>query len=146
KPGHLHGNRFRIVLRDVDPDAAERLPLLLDRIRSHGFANYYGPQRFGHGGETVQLGIALLHGEAPPRPASGRTPNLRSPFLRKLALSAAQSALFNQYLSQRLSDGLLQRVLPGDVMAKWPFGGMFVAQDVASEQPRFDARETDHAG
>jgi tRNA pseudouridine13 synthase len=27
-------------------------------------------------------------------------------------------------------------------MMKWPFGGIFVAEDVAAEQPRFDARET----
>ena len=146
KPGHLHGNRFRIVIRDVDPAAGERLPPLLDRIRGQGFANFYGPQRFGHDGETVQLGMALLRGEPPPLPPSGRRLNLRSRFLRKLALSAAQSGLFNHYLAQRLSDGLLRRVLPGDVMAKWPFGGLFVAADVAREQARFDARETVHAG
>src|SRR5437879_4448835 len=77
KPGHLHGNRFRIVIRDVDPLAGERLPPLLDRLRSHGFANFYGPQRFGRDGETVQLGMALLRGEPPPTPPSGRRPNLR---------------------------------------------------------------------
>jgi len=27
-------------------------------------------------------------------------------------------------------------------MAKWPYGGMFVADDVSREQARFDARET----
>src|SRR5207302_1194186 len=101
--GHLHGNRFRIVIRDADPTASERLPTLLDRIRSHGLANFYGPQRFGHAGETVQLGMALLRGEPPPTPPSGRRPNVRSPFLRKLALSAAQSGLFNHYLGQRLA-------------------------------------------
>jgi tRNA pseudouridine13 synthase len=73
-------------------------------------------------------------------------PNLRSAFLRKLALSAAQSALFNECLASRLSDGLFRRVLPGDVMAKWPFGGMFVAEELGREQERFDARETVHAG
>jgi tRNA pseudouridine13 synthase len=31
-------------------------------------------------------------------------------------------------------------------MAKWPFGGLFVAEDVAREQERFDARETVPAG
>jgi tRNA pseudouridine13 synthase len=31
-------------------------------------------------------------------------------------------------------------------MAKWPFGGMFVATDVPREQERFDARETVTAG
>jgi tRNA pseudouridine13 synthase len=37
-------------------------------------------------------------------------------------------------------------VLPGDVMAKWPFGGLFVAEDVAREQERLDTRETVPAG
>ena len=69
-----------------------------------------------------------------------------SPFLRKFVLSAAQSGLFNHYLGQRLNDGLLRRVLPGDVMAKWPFGGMFVAEDVEREQARLNAGETVTAG
>jgi tRNA pseudouridine13 synthase len=42
--------------------------------------------------------------------------------------------------------GLLHRVQHGDVMAKWPFGGMFVAEEVAAEQARFDSRETVSAG
>ncbi len=88
--------------------------------------------------------MALLRHESPPAPLARI--NLRNPFLRKLALSAAQAALFNHTLARRMADGLLRRVLPGDVMAKWPFGGMFVAEDVAREQARFDARETVTAG
>jgi tRNA pseudouridine13 synthase len=137
KPGHLRGNRFLILIRDVDPAAAERLGPLLERLRRDGLPNYYGPQRFGKDGETARLGLALLRGERP---------QLRGRFLRKLALSAAQSALFNHYLGQRLTDGLFRRVVAGDVMAKWPQGGMFVAEDVAREQERFDRRETVHAG
>ncbi len=137
KPGHLHGNRFRILVRGVGPDAVERLPPLIERLRRDGLPNFYGPQRFGRDGETGRLGFALLRQEKPPP---------RNPFLRKLALSAAQSALFNHYLARRLTDGLLRRVLAGDVMAKWPFGGLFVADDVAREQERFDQRETVTAG
>jgi tRNA pseudouridine13 synthase len=138
KPGHLHGNRFRIVIRDVVPDAAARLAPLLERLRREGLPNFYGAQRFGRDGETGRLGLGLL------RSGPGGQP--RAPFLRKLALSAAQSALFNRYLSRRETDGLLRKVLPGDVMAKWPFGGMFVARDVSAEQSRFDVRETVTAG
>jgi len=145
KPGHLHGNRFRILVRDADPAAPERLGPILRRLGDEGLPNYYGPQRFGRDGETVLLGLSLLRDELPPV-VGGRRPNLRSPFLRKLALSAAQSALFNHYLARRLADGLLRRVLPGDVMARWPFGGLFVAEDVSREQERFDRRETVHAG
>src|SRR6266851_1597690 len=137
KPGHLRGNHFRILIREVDPAAGDRLPPILDRLRAEGLPNYYGSQRFGRDGETAILGMDLL---------TGRKANLRNSFLKKLALSAAQAALFNDYLSRRLTDGLMRRVLPGDVMCKWPAGGMFVAQDVAAEQARFDARETVHAG
>ena len=137
KPGHLHGNRFIVLVRNVVTEAAQRLGPILDRIRRDGLANFYGPQRFGRDGETLRLGLSLLRGEA------GRR---LSPFLRKLALSAGQSALFNHYLATRLTDGLLRRVLAGDVMAKWPFGGMFVVEDREREQARFEARETVTAG
>lgn len=148
RPGHLHGNRFRILVRGTDPQAGERLGPLLDRLRREGLPNFYGPQRFGLEGMNALVGLALLRGEPPPprAPLSGKRLEFRSRFARKLALSAAQSALFNHYLGQRMGDGLLRRVLPGDVMAKWPFGGMFVAEDVGREQARFDARETVHAG
>jgi tRNA pseudouridine13 synthase len=138
KAGHLHGNRFRILIRGADA-VATRLEPILQRLRAEGLPNFYGPQRFGRDGETGLLGLALLRNE----PLPGRKP---SPFLRKLALSAAQSALFNHYLARRLADQLMRRVLPGDVMAKWPFGGLFVAEDVPREQERFDRRETVHAG
>jgi tRNA pseudouridine13 synthase len=144
KPGHLHGNRFRILIRDAAPDG--KLEPILNRLKQEGLPNYYGPQRFGRDGETVRLGLALLRGEPPLPSPTGRRPNLKNPFLRKLALSASQSALFNHYLALRLTDGLLRKVLSGDVMAKWPFGGLFVAEDVAREQARFDARETVPAG
>jgi tRNA pseudouridine13 synthase len=141
KPGHLRGNRFRILVRGADPSAAPVLEAVAERLRRDGLPNYYGPQRFGHGGGTAALGLALLRREPPP---AGAGP--RNPFLRKLALSAAQAVLFNDYLGRRLTDGLFRRVLPGDVMAKWPAGGMFVADEVEREQTRFDARETVTAG
>jgi tRNA pseudouridine13 synthase len=143
KPGHLHGNRFRIQLRGVAPEAASRLPALVERLRTSGMANFYGPQRFGREGETVRLGLALLRQEPPPADIRANT---RNPFLRKLVLSAAQSSLFNHCLACRMADGLLRRVLPGDVMARWPFGGMFVAEDTEREQARLEAREIVPAG
>ncbi len=133
RPGHLHGNRFRIVVRDVVPNAADRLDAIVTRLRTEGLANFYGEQRLGQGGVTVEMGLKMLKEDpVPQRPGK---------FLRKLALSAAQAALFNHYLARRVEDGLLRRVLPGDVMAKWPFGGMFVAEDMEMEQARFDRKE-----
>ena len=138
RTGHLRGNRFRVLIRGADPALAPRLDAILARIRDEGLPNFYGAQRFGRDGETATLGLAMLRGE--------RLERRPGPFLRRLALSAAQSRLFNDYLGRRLIDGLLRRVLSGDVMAKWPAGGMFVAEDMPSEQARFDARETVTAG
>src|SRR5207237_9369457 len=144
KPGHLRGNRFRIVILDMDllADLAGTVAEVVQRLRDQGVPNFYGPQRFGRNGSTLRIGLAMLRGEPPPVSEDGRRPNLFNPFLRKIALSSVQSAVFNLYLSHRLTDGLLHRVLPGDVMAKWPVGGLFVAEDVAAEQARFDRRET----
>ncbi len=135
KPGHLRGNRFRILIRDAN--RAADVSSVLDRIRANGMPNFYGPQRFGRDGGTVDLGLQCLAGKAPRR--------IR-PFLFRFALSAVQSLLFNDYLSRRMRDGLFRTVLAGDVMAKWPLGGMFVAKDVPAEQARFDAKETVTAG
>jgi tRNA pseudouridine13 synthase len=159
KPGHLRGNRFRILLRSEEVEITARLDPLLERVRSLGLPNFYGPQRFGRDGETLRLGLDLLGVRGPTvregaeSTAAGFAPSLTvgaptgkdarriNPFLRRLALSAAQSALFNLHVARRMHDGLLRRVLEGDVMMKWPFGGMFVAQDAAAEQRRCDARE-----
>jgi tRNA pseudouridine13 synthase len=135
KPGHLRGNRFRILVRDADRTA--NVDAVLDRIRAQGLPNFYGPQRFGRGGSTVELGWKCLRGTAPRR--------LR-PFLYRFALSAVQSLLFNDVLARRMTDGLYRTVLDGDVMAKWPAGGLFVATDVPAEQARLGAWETVPAG
>jgi len=137
KPGHLRGNRFRILVRGPDPAAAAAVAATLDRVRTLGLPNFYGPQRFGRDGSTVELGFKCLAGQAPRRVR---------PFLFRFALSAVQSLLFNDYLARRMNDGLYRTVLVGDALAKWPAGGMFVATDAATEQARFDAREIVTAG
>lgn len=134
RPGHLRGNRFGIVLRNVA--STEGLAACVEMIQQQGLPNYYGTQRFGRDQETLRIGWAMLHGE---RVKVGH-------FLRKLALSAVQSALFNRYVSQRLQDGFFRQALNGDAMGKWPGGGMFVSSDPVTEQTRFDQREIVHMG
>jgi tRNA pseudouridine13 synthase len=137
KPGHLRGNRFRLLVRGADATKADAFAAVAERLRSHGMPNYYGPQRFGRDGSTLDLGFRCL---------AGRQRRRVRPFQFKFALSAVQSLFFNDYLGRRLTDGLLRTVLPGDVMMKWPAGGIFVAEDVPAEQERFDRRETVTAG
>jgi tRNA pseudouridine13 synthase len=133
KPGHLKGNRFDILIRDADFSRADACCAVLERIQAQGLPNYYGLQRFGHDGGNIDLGFRCLAGTQPKR--------LR-PFVYRFALSAVQSLMFNDYLGRRMIDGHFRTVLPGDVMGKWPAGGLFVAEDLPTEQQRFNSRET----
>ena len=65
KTGHLKGNRFRLVLRpevgrSFSPEDLAAVLERLQSLQSTGFPNYYGAQRFGHGGNTIQDGLRLL--------------------------------------------------------------------------------------
>lgn len=138
RSGHVRGNRFSILVRDVPGDAAERASAVAARILADGLPNYFGRQRFGREGETLRWGHALLGGQRTARDM----PPARRRFLLKLALSAAQADLFNAVLAERLADGLFTTVLAGDVMRKTDTGGLFVAEEAAAEQVRFERRET----
>ena len=59
-----------------------------------------------------------------------------------LALSAVQSRLFFAWLAQRLTDGILDKVLQGDVMQVVTSGGCFAVEDIEREQARSLSRET----
>lgn len=137
RTGHLRANRFSILVRDVGPDALTLAEQVAARIGQSGVPNYFGEQRFGAAGETSELGFALLRGEQTPEDIH---PSKRR-FLVKLALSAAQSVLFNDLLAERVRTAELQRVLSGDVLQVVASGGVFVCEDAAVDQARFDSRE-----
>lgn len=144
RTGHLRGNRFTITVRNVRPensltrDPAAAAEHLAERVRSRGFPNYFGDQRFGRDRDTLTLGLDLIAGRQTPKDI----PYSRRKFLLKLSLSAVQSDLFNRCLANRLQDGLLDTVLVGDVMEVVATGGKFNAEDPVVEQPRCDACET----
>ena len=131
--GHLLGNRFTIRLREVHPDAASRLPALLELIR-RGIPNYFGDQRFGTGDRTLEQAYQLL-----------RNPRRRVRDPRFLA-SAFQSHVFNVWLTARLTDDLLHTTLLGDVLRKRETGGLFDCTEPEVDQPRMDAGEIDPTG
>jgi tRNA pseudouridine13 synthase len=141
RTGHLRGNRFRILVRDVPENAAALAVPVRDLLMQHGLPNFFGAQRFGRDQETATMGMQLLRGEITAPPADWS----RKRFLRKLALSAGQAVLYNRYLVRRMHDVLLRTVLDGDVMFKQTCG-IFYVTDRAAEQARFDTRETVHAG
>ena len=136
RAGHTRGNSFQIRIRGLEADSALELRRRTDSLRALGLPNAFGPQRFGHDGETARLGWALVNGERP----------RLNPWLKKLACSAVQSDLFNDWLDRRIADGLFRVALEGDILAHSPRGGMFVCADPTAEQPRVDRFEIVPAG
>lgn len=75
KLGSLNGNRFDLVLRNVDigdeiechvektKAVKERLAAAAMGLKSIGFINYFGMQRFGKSNDTHKVGIAILKGD-----------------------------------------------------------------------------------
>jgi tRNA pseudouridine13 synthase len=134
KSGHLHGNRFSLVVRGVHDRGA--LDEVVRRLQAAGLPNYYGLQRFGAAGTNAERGRALLL-------AGGRH---RDRFERKLWLSAYQSELFNRVASERVRRGLLGRALAGDVLKKHPTGGEFRCDEPEVDQARVTAFEVSATG
>lgn len=129
--GHLRGNRFEIVLRDVEQDAASRAAEIAGRLAAVGVPNYFGPQRFGRYGRNVVDGLRLLAGE--------QVPGDRR--LQRFFLSAVQSWVFNRLLAGRIRDGLFRTVLPGDWARRHDSGGVFRVEDAAADAPRAERLE-----
>ena len=140
RPGHLRGNRFRIAVRGTGPDALPRAEAVCERLRQAGAANLFGPQRFGRFGDNAALGRAILLREPVAQKAA------RDRFLRRMALSALQSELFNRCLAARLADGLLAEAIEGDVLKKRGTGGLFLCEDPAADGQRVRTGEVDPAG
>ena len=103
--GIHQGNRFEIVMRG---DAIGRTDLapLLELIRSHGFANYFGAQRFGRAQDNVDQALKTLGNR---RKRLGRT-------RKSLYLSALRSELFNRILAARIGAGFWLQPMPGDLL------------------------------
>jgi len=102
KRGVLSGNEFQIRIREWQGDKL-RLEQQLQQIKTHGFANYFGEQRFGRQGQNVNKALSLFEG------AKVRREH------RSIYLSAARSYLFNQLLAKRIADNSWNQAISGDV-------------------------------
>ncbi len=58
KMGYLEGNRFKIILRDMDKKDAMKITKHIRNLQ--WFPNYFGPQRFGSRGNNVKIGKLIL--------------------------------------------------------------------------------------
>jgi tRNA pseudouridine13 synthase len=107
KRGALRGNRFVLVLREVqgDRDAAEQV---LQQIAARGVPNYYGEQRFGREGGNVAQARAMFAGRRVERDK------------RSFLLSAARSQIFNEVLAARVERHVWDKPLAGEI---WSLAG-----------------------
>ncbi len=151
RTGHLRGNRFDLRLVDTlvarTAQGGPALATWRERLAADGFANAYGPQRFGRAGSNLDAALAWLASEAAgaggPRAGEGgdRSSARRGrPDRRrtKLWASVVQSEIFDRYLARRLALGA-RRVLTGEVVRLRGSGATFVVEDAAREQPRLEA-------
>ena len=110
KTGALAGNRFIIVLRDCsDGSLIHYRDALLRRgeeIRKQGVPNYFGEQRFGHGGGNIAAARAMFAGSGNPRDRKQGG----------IYLSAARSLVFNEVLARRVTAGTWNQAVDGDAM------------------------------
>lgn len=107
KRGALRGNRFVLLLRQVQGDrsGADRV---LERIAARGVPNYFGEQRFGISGGNLEQARAMFAGR-----------RVR-PHMRSLLLSAARSQIFNEVLAARVRGGNWDQGMDGEI---WSLAG-----------------------
>ncbi len=105
--GALEGNRFVLVLREVQGERAA-VESRLQVIAAHGVPNYFGEQRFGRDGDNIANALAMFAGRRMRREQRG------------VLLSAARSELFNRVLAARVAAGTWNQPLNGEV---WTLDG-----------------------
>lgn len=127
--GALAGNRFVLVLRDVQGDR-DTIEQRLRTIAERGVPNYFGEQRFGREGDNVAHARAMFAGRRVRREQ------------RSLLLSAARSELFNRVLSARVREESWDRGLEGEVWvlegSRSVFGPEPFTAELAERLARFD--------
>jgi tRNA pseudouridine13 synthase len=114
--GTLAGNRFSIVIRQLEGDTGKLLESI-EWAALHGLPNYFGNQRFGHGGRNVARARDWLQG-------GGRIRRNQ----RSIYLSSARSFLFNQVLSQRVRQGSWNCLLDGEAAQLDGRSALFVCE------------------
>jgi len=118
--GALAGNRFRLVLRQVQGERGA-IDERLRTIAARGLPNWFGEQRFGRDGGNVPAALQMFAGRRMRRDQ------------RSMLLSAARSALFNRVLAARVEQGCWDVALDGEV---WMLDG---SRSVFGPEPMNDA-------
>ncbi|MEO8001546.1 MAG: tRNA pseudouridine(13) synthase TruD [Arenimonas sp.] len=105
--GALAGNRFALMLRNIEGDKFE-IENRLQKIRDFGLPNYFGEQRFGRERANVGMALKMFSGDRVKREQ------------RSIYLSAARSEIFNALLASRIENRNWLNALEGEV---WMING-----------------------
>ncbi|WP_288442056.1 tRNA pseudouridine(13) synthase TruD [uncultured Pseudomonas sp.] len=123
--GAHSANGFTLRLTALAADR-QALDARLEQLKRQGVPNYFGTQRFGHGGGNVH--------DAQGWAARRALPEQRN--VRSRLLSAARSYVFNQVLAARVADGSWQRAQVGDLLAFTDSRSFFQAGEQECCDPR----------
>jgi tRNA pseudouridine13 synthase len=102
--------KFRLKGGNLD-GGYQKAKAILDYLRTAGVPNYVPAARLGPDGQFVRWGKLVLRGERLPAAVTRGgevTPGS--------CLKAVQDSLFNQWVTTRMTDGLLGRTVLGDVL------------------------------
>jgi tRNA pseudouridine13 synthase len=152
----VNHNKFIIRLKRVSPMDSKKIEQALGKIATYGIPNYFGVQRFGAFGDNHEKGQQIVEGTLKEKRRN----------LKQMYLNAYQSFLFNSWLSKRVEIsklieafepkeicekvGLPQdivkqmkaqehpfKMLPGELMSHYPFGKIFIAEELDVESDKF---------
>ncbi|RRN01766.1 tRNA pseudouridine(13) synthase TruD [Bibersteinia trehalosi] len=116
RTGSLDGNEFEILLRDaVETD---ELIQRLTHLQAVGFPNYFTEQRFGRDGHNLTAALRWAKGEI----------KVKDRKKRSFYLSAARSEVFNLVVSERIAQGLTEKVLENDALQLAGSNSYFIAK------------------
>ena len=117
RTGSLDGNYFDILLRNAME--TDDLKVRLENLSKFGFPNYFTEQRFGRDGHNLIQALRWAKGEI----------QVKDRKKRSFYLSAARSEVFNLVVSERLKQGVANRVLPNDIVQLSGSHSWFVADE-----------------
>jgi len=127
--GALKGNQFKLLVRGLE--ASPQLEQRLSDIEKSGVPNYFGLQRFGHHGNNIAAALEMFGGT-----------KVKNRDKRSIYLSAARSLLFNDVVSERISQSKHLAPLAGDAFmlngSKAGFTPEVIDQQILS---RFDEQD-----
>jgi tRNA pseudouridine13 synthase len=124
--GVHRGNQFTLCLSQCEGDLAD-VEKRLQLMAENGFANYFGEQRFGYGGQNIQQAKRWFAGEFKPKKSQ-----------RGIYLSAARSWLFNYVLAKRVTEGSWNQLLTGELLMLDGTHSVFAADNDPALQQRME--------